>query len=974
MKTKAKILAIALINMFLFCIVADNAKAQKQYVYKTVPGDPLKARIYTFDNGLTVYMTVYKDAPRIQTAIAVKTGSKNDPSDNTGLSHYLEHMMFKGTDKYSTQDFSKEKPLLDKIDSMFEVYRGVKDTILRKMKYHIIDSLSGVAAKFAVANEYDKMMSAIGAKGTNAFTSEEETVYINDIPSNQVETWLTIEAERFRNPVFRLFHTELETVYEEKNMSLDNDDRKAWDSLTSGIFKKHPYGTQTTLGTVEHLKNPSIKTLREYYHSKYVPNNMAICISGDFDPEETIKLIDQKLGSLPKKDVKPFVAPVEDPISKPVIKEAFGPDAESMMLAFRLGGVNSKDADLLTIMDMILCNSHAGLIDLNLNQAQKVLQAGSYPDIMKDYSMHVLYGNPKQGQKLEDVKELLLSQVELVKKGNFPDWLIPAIINDLKLSEIEKEESNRSRAFSMVSAFIDDTPWSEIVNKVDRLSKITKQDIIDFANKNYGNNYAIVYKRTGGDKNVKKVQKPALTPVDVNRNVQSTFLTDIFARKPAEINPVFVDYDKDIKKISIKDSIQVYYNENKENKTFSLYYIFDMGSNNDKKLALAIDYLQYLGTSKLTPAEVQQELYKTGCSFSVSSSDDRVYVSLSGLSENFEKGLPLFENILADAQPNKEALDNLVKDILKKRADDKLSKNVIMWSAMYNYGKFGPKNPYTNILSEKELKSLKAEELVSLIKNLNSYQHYILYYGPSSTETLAPLLNMYHKVPATLKPLPAEIKFKELPSAENKIYVVGYDMKQVDIVMLSKSDKYDKTNVPAIRLFNEYFGAGMNSVVFQELRESKALAYSAYAGYSSPYRLDRSNYISSFIGTQNDKLPEAMKSMFDVINNMPESEKSFDAAKEAIIQKIRTERITKENILFNYMSAKRLELTYDIRKDVFEKVPSMKFSDLLAFQKKYLKDKKYTILVLGKKKDMDIKTLEKYGKIKYLKLDEVFGY
>ncbi|MFA4853359.1 MAG: insulinase family protein, partial [Bacteroidales bacterium] len=350
------------------------------------------------------------------------------------------------------------------------------------------------------------------------------------------------------------------------------------------------------------------------------------------------------------------------------------------------------------------------------------------------------------------------------------------------------------------------------------------------------------------------------------------------------------------------------------------------------------------------------------------------YVSLSGLSENFEKGLPLFENILADAQPNKEALDNLVKDILKKRADDKLSKNVIMWSAMYNYGKFGPKNPYTNILSEKELKSLKAEELVSLIKNLNSYQHYILYYGPSSTETLAPLLNMYHKVPATLKPLPAEIKFKELPSAENKIYVVGYDMKQVDIVMLSKSDKYDKTNVPAIRLFNEYFGAGMNSVVFQELRESKALAYSAYAGYSSPYRLDRSNYISSFIGTQNDKLPEAMKSMFDVINNMPESEKSFDAAKEAIIQKIRTERITKENILFNYMSAKRLELTYDIRKDVFEKVPSMKFSDLLAFQKKYLKDKKYTILVLGKKKDMDIKTLEKYGKIKYLKLDEVFGY
>jgi predicted Zn-dependent peptidase len=971
MKTKLFTLSACIMLMFLFILPTQG---QKTYKYDTVPGDPMKVRIYTLDNGLKVYLTVYKDAPRIQAAIAVKTGSKNDPSDNTGLSHYLEHMMFKGTDKYGSADYAKEKPELDKIDSLFEVYKGQKDTVLRKKTYHLIDSISGVAATFAIANEYDKMMGAIGAKGTNAFTSNEQTVYINDIPSNEIEPWLTVEAERFRNPVFRLFHTELEAVYEEKNISLDNDDEKAWDSLSSGVFKKHPYGTQTTIGTVEHLKNPSLKSLRAYYNEKYVPNNMAICLSGDLDPDATIKLIDATFGKMVKKEVKPFIPPVEDPITKPIIKEAIGPNAESMMLAFRFGGANSKDADLLTIVDMVLSNSTAGLIDLNLNQEQKVLASGTYADIMKDYSMHVFWGNPKEGQKLEEVKDLLLSQIDSVKKGKFPDWLIPAIVNDLKLYEIKQEESNMSRAFSMVSAFIDDTPWKDEVNKMDRLSKITKQDVIDFANKYYSdNNYVVVYKRTGEQKDVKKVTKPTITPVTINRDDQSAFLTSVLAMKTSEIEPVFLNYD-DIKKVDLKNKIQLLYNKNNDNKTFTMYYVFDMGTNNEKKLGLAVDYLSYLGTKDMTPAQVKQELYKAGCSFDVYSSEDRVYVSLSGLDENFSKGLQLFEKVLANAQPDQETWDAMVGDIVKQRADDKLSKDVILWSAMYNYGIYGTKNPYTNILSETELKAVKANDLTDIIHKLNSYQHKVLYYGSKSADSVSYYLNQYHQTPATLLAVPAETKFEQLPTTETKVYVCDYDMKQVEIIMLSKSEKYDKLNIPSIRMFNEYFGSGMNSVVFQEIRESKALAYSSYAGYTTPSRLDRNHYIYTFIGTQNDKLPEAMTAMFDVINNMPESEKSFDAAKEAIINKIRTERITKTNVLFNYINALRMGLTSDIRKDVFEKVPGMKFADLLTFQQKYLKDKKYTILVIGKKDDLDKKTLEKYGKIEYLKLEDIFGY
>jgi len=293
---------------------------------------------------------------------------------------------------------------------------------------------------------------------------------------------------------------------------------------------------------------------------------------------------------------------------------------------------------------------------------------------------------------------------------------------------------------------------------------------------------------------------------------------------------------------------------------------------------------------------------------------------------------------------------------------------------MYNYGVFGETNPFTNILTEAELKSLKPEELLAIIKGLTSYEHRILYYGTHTTTELTTLLNKYHKVPKSLKPLPQETSFTELPNTKGKVYIVNYDMKQVEIIMLSKSDKYNPAIIPQVNVFNEYFGSGMSSIVFQELREAKGLAYTAYGNYRTPARPDRSNYVMSFIGTQSDKLPEATAGMYDLLNNMPASEKNFNNAKDAIVEKIRTERITKASILFNYEKAKKMGLTYDIRKDVYEKAPKLTLDDIKAFQQKYLKDKNYTLLILGKKDNLNIEALKKYGDIYYLTLKDVFGY
>lgn len=952
---------------------AESQQPKKEYKYETAPNDPLNARIYTLDNGLKVYMTVYKDAPRIQTFIAIRAGSKNDPADATGLAHYLEHMVFKGTDKYGSLDFAKEEPLVKQIEELYEVYRKTTDPAKRKALYHTIDSVSGVAAKYAIANEYDKMLAALGAQGTNAYTWLEQTVYVNDIPSNQLDKWLTIEAERWRKPVLRLFHTELEAVYEEKNRSLDDDNDKVWEGLFAGLWQKHTYGTQTTIGTIDHLKNPSMKKINEYYYTYYVPNNMAICLSGDFDPDQAIKSIDERFGKWSSKGVPAFTPPVEAPITEPIVKEVVGPDAENIAIGFRFPGANTREADLMYLFSKVLSNNKAGLIDLNLNQQQKVLSAGAFPIVLKDYSAHIFTASPKEGQKLEDVKQLVLDQIELVKKGEFADWLIPAIITDLKLEETKNYEQNYGRADAFVSAFILDTKWKDHVSTIERLSKLTKQDVIDFAKKHYNNNYVVVYKRTGEDKNVEKVEKPSITPVEVNRSAQSPFLKSIVESPAPNIEPVFIDYQKDIQATTMKSNIPVLYTQNTENQTFDLYYVFDMGSNNNKKLSAAIDYLPYLGTSKLKSAEVQQEFYKLGCTFSVFNSEDQVYISLSGLSENFDKALKLFEDLLSDAQPNKEALTNLVGDMLKQRADSKLNKNVILRQAMYNYGVYGSKSPFTNILSEKELQALKADELVAIIKSLNTYEHRVLYYGPSKQNELVAFMNAYHKVPEKLKPVPAPVNFDIQPTG-NTVYVVDYPMKQAEIIMLSKGSAYDKAMTPTIQMFNEYFGGSMSSIVFQDMRESKALAYSVSSTFRTPNKKDKPYYAYSYIGTQADKLPEAMKGMAELLMEMPESEITFNSAREAVIQNLRTERITKADILWNYERARKMGLEYDIRKDVYTKVPAMTITDIRAFQQSNIKGKPYTILVLGDKKVLDMKTLEKYGTVKHLTLTDVFGY
>ncbi len=977
-----KLHVVALLG-FLFLFGTASAKTEYKvekhtspdgkYNYLTVTNDPLKARVYTLKNGLTVYLSVNKDAPRIQTLIPVRAGSKNDPSDATGLAHYLEHMLFKGTDKFGSLDYSKEKPLIDEIEQRYEDYRHTTDPAMRKTMYHGIDSVSGEAAKFAIANEFDKMLGALGAKGTNAHTWYEETVYENDIPSNQLKKWLQIEGERFRNPVLRLFHTELEAVYEEKNRGLDNDGQAVDEALLAELFKKHTYGTQTTIGTIEHLKNPSMRKIREYFGKNYIPNNMALCLSGDLDPDETIKLIDAAFSGYETKPVPAFTFAPEDPITSPIRREVLGPDPENVTLGFRFPGIASHDALVMTMIDKILSNNVAGLMDLNLNQKQKVLSSGTWALQQTDYSVHYFFGSPLEGQKLEEVEKLILDQIELVKQGQFDDALMTAIINDLTVSRIRGYENNNARAGAMSEAFIHHLAWDKVASQIDDLSAITKQEIMDIAKKYYNNNYVIVYKRIG-QRNNPKVEKPAITPVSVNREAKSDFLVKNAAIAADKIAPRFIDYKKDIQTLKLKDGIAVNYLKNDENQLFTLYYLLDMGKKDDKKMAFALDYLNFLGTDKLSNEEFKKKLYSLGCSFSVSATDDQIYVSLAGLQKNFDGGVKLFEDLLLNAQPDKAALGAYVDRTLKGRDDAKKDKGTILFTAMNDYGKFGKRNPFTDILSENELKALTPDELVAKIHDLIKFDHRILYYGPEPSKGVIASLDKLHQAPQLRKAVMNAPDYSYQETNDNKVYFVHFDMAQAEILFLSKSFQYDPLKVPTQRLYNEYFGGGMASVVFQTIRESKALAYSVWSSYVTPPKKGEPNYVFAYVGTQADKLPETMDGMFDLLHNLPEADPIFQQSKEAIMKKIETERITRTGILFNYETAKKLGLDHDIRKDVYNNIASMNFQTINDFQKQYVKNQHYTILALGSRDKVDLKKLAQYGPVKELSLEELFGY
>ncbi len=944
------------------------------YTYKYVTNDPMKARFYTLNNGLTVILSENKKEPRIAAKFAVRAGSNTDPKEHTGLAHYLEHLLFKGTTQYGSLNWAKEKPLLDKIEALYEVYNKTTDENKRKEIYKEIDRVSGEAAKYSIANEYDKLMSSMGSQGTNAHTWVEETVYDEDIPSSSLDKFLTVQAERFRMPVFRLFHTELEAVYEEKNRALDEDGWKIQDTMHYYLFPTHNYGQQSTIGTIEHLKNPSLKAIRNYYNQYYVPNNMALILTGDFDADKVIKKVDKEFAYMKPKQLNEYKPAAELPITKPVIKNIFGPSAESMRLVYRIGADGTKEAMMADLVSTILSNGKAGLLDLNLSKQQKLLSAGASVRQYKDYGLFMLLATPKQGQTLEEAANLLLEQIELLKKGQFDEELIKAIVANYKLDEIRGLESNEARAGALMDVFIKNKGrgWQKNVALLEEISKVSKEDVTQFANRFFGDNYLALYKRKAEDNSNVKVEKPPITPVETNAGKQSPYVTMINALPATAVQPQWLNFDKDIQKTKVGGA-DLLYVQNNDNQLFRLYYRFDMGSWNNKLLPLAASYLSFLSTDKYSAEQISKEFYNIACSFSINAGTENTTVIISGLQENFSKAVKLFEHVIANSKPNEEALMALKGRLEKSRTNSKLNKGAILQGLM-SYAGYGANNPFNYTLSNEEIKALKAEDLVNTLHGLMDYKHSIIYYGPQSLPEFTTTIKAIHTLPAAFTAAPAAVKFERAVQTSNKVLFADYDMVQAEIIWYRNASAYDPQKEATVDLFNGYFGGGMGSIVFQTLRESKALAYATSANYSVPSKKEDPFSIVAYIGSQADKMNDAVTGMNELLNDLPQSEKAFETAKMGLKNDLETQRITQDGIIFTYLAAQRKGLDYDLRKEQYDAINKLTFADIKNFHGQELSKKPFTYCVVASENRINVEDLKKLGEVKKLSLEEIFGY
>ena len=815
-------------------------------------------------------------------------------------------------------------------------------------------------------------MAMIGADGTNAFTSSDETVYVEDIPSNQIDNWARIQADRFRHGVIRGFHTELETIYEEKNMSLTQDREKVWEAIDQALYPHHPYGKQTTLGSQEHLKNPSITNVKKYHDTYYVPNNIAVCVSGDFKPSEMVAVLEKYFGDWePNPDIPALQFEPEKPITEPIVKDVYGLEAENVAMAWRLPGAQDlKNGAVAEIAGAVLYNGQAGLIDLDINQQQKALMMYAGANIQPDYGSFLVMARPKQGQSLEELRDLALAEVAKLAAGDFDESVISATINNIKLSKMRQLEDNSSRAVTYVNAFINGIAWKDAATEIDRYAAVTKEDVIAWAKEFIAdNNYAIIYKRQGEDNSVQKISAPKITPIVTNRDAQSDFLKEIKNSTVKPIEPVFVNFSKDMSQFKLAEGVDVLYKKNELNDVFNLDVVYNTGTEEDPALGIAFDYLSYLGTADKSAEEIAARMYGLACSFSGRSGSNQTTISISGLSENMAEAVEIVRDLALNAVGDDAILANLKADEFKSRADGKRSQRAC-YSALTSYANYGPEYIKKTRLSNEALAAITSEELLQKIKDVMANGCEIMYYGPMSEAQVK-------------EAIPFEGSFVQLPerypdmlqTPESSVILAEYDAAQIYYIQYSnRGEKFDAASEPVRTLYNEYFGGGMNSIVFQEMREARGLAYSAWARLRAPYNADGTFSFTAFIATQNDKMRTAIEAFDDIINNMPESDAAFAVAKDAIDSRLRTQRTTGAAVLRAYRNCRRMGLKEPLDRKVFEELPALTLDDVKAAQQEWVKGRTYTYAILGRSADLDQAYLSTLGPVKKVSLEDIFGY
>ncbi|MCX5789239.1 MAG: insulinase family protein [Elusimicrobia bacterium] len=937
-----------------------------QAIASPLPGDGMQVTVHHLANGLTVYLSPNHEVPRIAAWIAVRAGSRQDPSSLTGMAHYLEHMFFKGSTHLGTLNYDKEKPRLETIQSLYEQHFTTTDTVKRQEIYGLIDKENIEAGRYAVPNELDKAYKTLGFRGVNAFTSNEMTVYVNDLPKNRVEAWAKLESDRFNEPVFRLFQTEIETVYEEKNRSSDNPGRILGEALDKTLYQDHPYG-RTTLGSIEHLKNPSLARLYAFQRNYYVPNNMAIALAGDFDRGEMLKVLERYFGTWRPK----VVAPAEEfAVPKPTVPlrvEVKYESEEQVVIAWPLPPYGDPDRDALTLMDMVMDNSESGIVNLTLNQAQKVKKAGSGPEFLNEAGVWQLWAVPKDSQTLEQAEALLMETVAKLKAGDFSDEDLKAIVTNYEIREKEKLESNNARVSEMAESYVHYEEWAHAADWIERVKKLTKDDVLRVARRYLGEGKVVAYRRRGKPE-IPSIQKPGFTKVELAPGRESKFFRELVSLPAKPIEPRWLAEGQDYRTVKTPWG-ELVAAKNPFNDLFTLTLGFERGFRHERELCEALDLLNLSGGGDMTADAFKKRLYALGTTMRTGCDEQESSVHLSGLEKNLEESVRLMRLRFEAPNVATDTLKKMIEVGIGAHKDNKVNPNYIGY-ALGEWAERGAESTVLAELSDAQLRALDEARLKGLLKSFFGVLHRAGYVGTLPDSEVVRLLTVPGKAYA---PAPERKPLRlRRPNKEETIFV-HRDMVQSQVGMFAADEVYDPAKAVDYIFYSDFMGGGMSSVIFQEVREARALAYAASGGYSPGSRKGDENRLWGHLGTQADKTIEATTLMKGLLTKLPSSADRFRETKQSIEERYRTMPIEFRGVPGAILGWEDQGFDKDPRPERFKKSLGYTLTDLERFARRFESEPK-TVFILGNRGRVDLEGLKKLGGFSEKPLDELFPY
>lgn len=935
----------------------------------------LEVKEHKLKNGLTVWLNEDHSQPKVFGAVVVKAGAKDCP--DTGIAHYFEHMMFKGTDKIGTVDYDAEKTLLDSIALKYDELAATEDEAARSQIQKEINELSIRSSDYVIPNEFNRLISKYGGSGLNAATSYDATIYFNTFSPQYMSQWAEINSERLLNPVFRLFQSELETVYEEKNMYGDFIGGPVMDRLLARYFAPHPYA-YPIIGSTKNLKNPRLTEMRKFFEEYYVASNMGLILSGDFDTEAVLPVLEKTFsrirpGEAPKHDIvalPPFKGKEKMKIKFPV------PLVKAMGMGFRGVPANHEDQVALAVAVNMLNNANGtGFLD-KLMVDRKIMASMAMNESMNEAGILAVAVIPKlMFQTYGGAEKLVWKEINRVKEGDFSDEIFNSLKQEQRRQYASNLENIDSRARIMMSLYSQGKSWEDYLQEVSGIDALTKEDVVRVARKYFSENYLCVTKTTG--KYPKdNLTKPDFSPiVPKNSEASSEYAKQLEQLPVQEVKPRFIDFQKDVETVSLTPLATLYATANPVTDIFTLNLVYQVGTLEQPKLMHLANYLQFLGTDSLSFHEFRTRLQVLGSTISFDATDKQFFMRITGFDKHFKETVQLAGDFIRHVKADDKQIRQVINDAkVTEKAFFESSDNIA--NALLEKVKYGEQSRFLTKLSLSEVKKLKGKELLDAFVQVRQTECDLLYCG-----TL-PVAQVREEIEASL-PL------KEITVAVNAPYhrdAKKYDKPTVyfmDMPTASQSIVYgyakgevtdDAWSRHAARLFSVYFGGDMSSLMFQEIREFRSLAYRVSGRYIlPPHKLEgKAGEFVTMLSTQSDKTLDALGIMNSLIHEMPEKEERISTVKQSIVNQVNNDFPSFREVPEKVAGFRRNGFDNDPSEALLSGISDMDMKDIIRFYRHNVRLKPVVYVIVGNSRRIDMKQLATYGNVIRLRKKDIY--